>query len=134
MGASLIKEFHQHGWSVTYTTGANSPVPTASAMGIQSTFDNLAMLQPIECHDFSERCGFGFQSKPVLRIVVTTSARMSELENLDGIPAGTRFVVLQTTPTNRVEGSWITIDCEHDIPPQLQAQWERLCHDSWSAA
>ena len=134
VGASLIKEFHEHGWSVTYTTETLSPNPTALAMGIQSTFDNLAMLQPIECSDFGERCGFGFQSKNILRIIVTTSARMLELENLGGTPAGTRFVVLKTTPTNHNEDSWLTIDCKNDIPTQLQTQWERLCHDSWSAA
>ncbi|MDB4863271.1 DUF58 domain-containing protein [Pirellulaceae bacterium] len=134
VGASLIKEFHEHGWSVTYTTERHSPTPTALAMGIQSTFDNLAVLQPVVGDDFEERCGLGSQSKHILRIVVTTSERMAEIERQNGISAGTRFVVLQTTPTSRNEDSWLTIDCEQDIPTQLQTQWERLCHESWSAA
>ena len=134
VGASLIKEFHEHGWSVTYTTERHSPTPTALAMGIQSTFDNLAVLQPVVGDDFEERCGLGSQSKHILRIVVTTSERMAEIECHNGISAGTRFVVLQTTPTSRNEDSWLTIDCEQDIPTQLQTQWERLCHESWSAA
>lgn len=134
VGASLIKEFHEHGWSVTYTTERHSPTPTALAMGIQSTFDNLAVLQPVVGDDFEERCGLGSQSKHILRIVVTTSERMAEIERQNGISAGTRFVVLQTTPTSLNEDSWLTIDCEQDIPTQLQTQWERLCHESWSAA
>jgi uncharacterized protein (DUF58 family) len=134
VGASLIKEFHEHGWSVTYTTERHSPTPTALAMGIQSTFDNLAVLQPVVGDDFEERCGLGSQSKHILRIVVTTSERMAEIECQNGISAGTRFVVLQTTPRSRNEDSWLTIDCEQDIPTQLQTQWERLCHESWSAA
>ena len=134
VGASLIKEFHEHGWSVTYTTERHSPTPTALAMGIQSTFDNLAVLQPVVGDDFEERCGLGSQSKHILRIVVTTSERMAEIECHNGISAGTRFVVLQTTPTSFNEDSWLTIDCGQDIPKQLQTQWERLCHESWSAA
>jgi len=134
VGASLIKEFHEHGWSVRYTTERHSPTSTALAMGIQSTFDNLAVLQPVVGDDFEERCGLGSQSKHILRIVVTTSERMAEIECQNGISAGTRFVVLQTTPTSRNEDSWLTIDCEQDIPTQLQTQWERLCHESWSAA
>lgn len=133
VGASLIREFHEHGWNVRYSTDRGGGRSTTNAMGIQSTFDNLAVIEPKACDDFGQHF-VGFPAHNTLRVVVTTSARMKELQTRDDIDLGIRFVVLQTDETKAERDSWLAIDCSQDIPAQLQAQWERLCHDTWSAA
>ncbi len=132
VGASLIRQFHEHGWSVTYRTDSNSLRTTANTLSLKSTFDNLAMLQPVECNNFGQ-----YHSEPntrnKMRIAVTTSVRMAKLQQLNEIDHGTKFVVLQTNDSAIGTNSWLTINCNQDIPLQLQKQWERLCHDTWSA-
>ena len=133
VGASLVREFHEHGWSVIHSTDLNGGYSSQGAFCIQSAFDRLAMLQPGTVEGFKDL--YSEDSRPnKMKIVVTTSDRMDELKQLESLESNLRFVVLQTGERHAGENAWLTIDCTHDVPSQLQTQWERLCHESWSAA
>ena len=132
VAASLIREFHEHGWSVTCSTH-KSDTRKSRRSGIESTFDNLALLEPVEHEDSSELYG-STDTRQKLRVVLTTAARMEQLQHACDVPTNTRFVVLLTEETTTTGNSWLEIDCSQDIPRQLQKQWERLCHDTWSAS
>ncbi len=131
VSASLIREFHEHGWSVTCSTRKNN-TSFEQRPGLESTFDSLALLEPVKCENFSELYA-NTDVRQTFRFVVTTAARMEQLQSTDGLPSNTRFVVFSTEQTNRTAKPWLEIDCNHSIPGQLQKHWERLCHDTWSA-
>lgn len=133
VGASLIKEFHEHGWNVSYLADKKATGTTINRESLKSTFDALAMIQPAESDDIFQRYA-GLNSHKVMRVIITTSKRMAQLPALDTIQSGTQFVVLQNNGALPREDSWLTIDCKKDIPAQLQTQWERLCHDTESRA
>lgn len=132
VGASLVREFHQHSWTVACTAGMQ-PIGGGSA-GIKPILDGLAVLDPSEARNFGDRLT-GVDSRHTMRIVVTTGRRMKELQASNAeLARSTRFVVLQSQEQAEYAGAWMHINCEADVPRQLQTQWERLCHDAWSAA
>ena len=131
VSASLVREFHEHGWSVTCSTRKKN-TSFEQRPGLESTFDSLALLEPVQCENVSELYA-NTDARQTFRFVVTTAARMEQLQSTDGLPSNTRFVVFSTEQTNRTAKPWLEIDCNHSIPGQLQKHWERLCHDTWSA-
>lgn len=130
IAASLIREFHEHGWIVTCSPSADG-LHQGQRSTIESIFDHLAVLQPSNA-DTPNGLNDSVDTRHQLRIVITTALRMEQLSEPHNAPVSTRFVVLSHEPTVQACSSWMDIDCRQDIPNQLDKQWERLCHDTWS--
>ena len=133
VGASLIREFHQHGWNVTCTVQPQKHTNVGPQRSrLESTLDRLATLVPDETTIPIESLVNG-KAKPTFRIIVTTAARMEQVSSQSDLGSATRFVVLDTQSTEEHRSAWLNINCNEDVASQLRKEWERRCHDTWSA-
>ena len=133
VGASLIREFHQHGWNVTCTVQPQKHTNVGPQRSrLESTLDRLATLVPDETTIPIESLVNG-KAKPTFRIIVTTAARMEQVSSQSDLGSATRFVVLDTQSTGEHRSAWLNINCNEDVASQLRKEWERRCHDTWSA-
>ena len=99
---------------------------------LESTLDRLATLVPDEATIPIESLVNG-KAKPTFRIIVTTAARMEQVSSQSDLGSATRFVVLDTQSMGEHRSAWLNINCNEDIASQLRKEWERRCHDTWSA-
>ena len=148
IAASISKEFISHSWGVQLQIGDRSIHVEAGQRGIATVMDALARF------DWSSEASDGSRSRiriPTKRrqthdmnieVVRIDSAADPRLNTADKLAMNTRWVGVHRAGGNATAASawkfrrplWMLIDLDSEIETQVQRQWERVCHDTASAA
>jgi len=147
IGASICKEFVSHSWGVQLQVGEHFAVVEAGQRGIHLLMDTLARFRWQAASDekgskqriklSSQRRSDADMTIEISRLQAIEQKKISDRNNHETRWVGT-FHSAQTTEVMtqwRVGGSlWMLVDLDRNIDSQVQRQWERVCHDTASAA
>jgi len=148
IAASICKEFISHAWGVQLQIGERVALVEAGQRGLASIMDLLARF------DWSTEASDGSRN----RIRIPNTRRQAEDVRFE--IARAEAIDVDTSTTKSQRGSnvrwvavhrsggditaqalwryrqpiWMLVDLDLDVDPQVQRQWERVCHDTASAA
>jgi uncharacterized protein (DUF58 family) len=141
IGASLIRTFLSHQWSVTCEVGNQKLSAEPGRLGLERVFDSLALFQWEESRLASEHeslkpsCSDRYGRSPnALEIVIATDAQWQEA-GPQRDASGSRWVILDNDAADSAiydasSGVWMRLRLDDSVWPQLKREWERLCHES----
>jgi len=140
IGGSIARTFLTHHWSVRMEIdGAVVRSELRSEPGEKGLRDLMDLLATFDRETPSVRCSELHKSesrnrksapKDILQIIVTTSDRLTQINNASE-NIGWVLVDAQVDeyPTATCEMKpWMHIDLSHPAWPQVQSQWDRVCH------
>jgi uncharacterized protein (DUF58 family) len=148
IAASICKEFISHSWGVQLQIGDRVALVEAGQRGLATIMDMLARF------DWKTEPSDGSRNR--IRIPSTRRpsddmrfeiSRVEAIEETKSTVTGKRIHSTRWVATHRGSEDvaaqavwryrqpiWMLVDLDLDVDPQVQRQWERVCHDTASAA
>lgn len=148
IAASICREFIAHSWGVQLQIGERIALVEAGQRGTSTIMDLLARFDwKAEANDGSRnriRVPANRRQAEDMRFEVT---RANAIEASDNAGSHKRTQKTRWVAVHRSNGDsnanavwryrqpiWMLVDLDLDVDHQLQRQWERVCHDTASAA
>lgn len=148
VAASICKEFIAHSWGVQLQIGDRIASVKAGQRGLAVIMDTLARFSWVpENNDGSKKRICIFNARHQAEDMLFEIGRVEDVDASSQLAIGkrmhqTRWIAIHRggakvdRPTALLyrQPVWMLLDLDRDIDPQLQRQWERVCHDTASAA
>jgi len=140
IGGSIARTFLTHHWSVRIEIdGAVVRSELRSEPGEKGLRDLMDLLATFDRETPSVRSSELYKSEPrsrkstpkdILQIIVTTSDRLTQMnlssENIGWVLVDAK-IDENSTATLEMK-PWMHVDLSHPVWPQVQSQWDRVCH------
>jgi uncharacterized protein (DUF58 family) len=148
IAGSICKEFISHSWGVQLQIADRVAVVEAGQKGIATIMDLLARFDwEAESHDGSRHRIRVPQTRRAAEDMRFEITRATAIESAVGVTTGKRALRTRWVAVHRGGGGataqamwhcrqpiWMLVDLDRDVDLQVQRQWERVCHDTASAA
>lgn len=148
IAGSICKEFISHSWGVQLQIADRIAVVEAGQRGIATIMDLLARFDwEADSSDVSRNRIRVPQSRRGAEDMRFEITRATAIETAMGVKTGKRALRTRWVAVHRGGGEatqqamwhcrqpiWMLVDLDRDVDLQVQRQWERVCHDTASAA